>query len=271
MRASFSGSIPSGLGGSAQEPAQVRGLGPGHPADVMPASGEEDRDRHPRRPRRPGHHRQPRALCRPRPAQPAPLTSATPPSARTKPGTPPPAGFQHPHRMTRAPALTAPEGVALQATEQPKRAPEYAAWARMGRSPEAGVICSPSGDGAGERGSDLLGGAQPDPRPGRPPGVLNPEQGAQTCKRSVHGRLRRSQILGRLPRPCLSAPDGRPPLPFRFQNRAPPQSAAYWGSRTLKPDHVSLARWWYQRARACGACAARTKRRCWLLSVDLPV
>ena len=56
---------------------------------------------------------------------------------------------------------------------------------------------------------------------------LRPEQGALTYKRSVHGRLRRSQTPGRLPRPCLSASDGRPPLPFRSQNRAPPQSAAY--------------------------------------------
>ena len=57
---------------------------------------------------------------------------------------------------------------------------------------------------------------------------LRPEQGALTHKGLVHGRLRRSQTLGRLPRPCLSAPDRRPPLPFRSQNRAPPQSAAYW-------------------------------------------
>ena len=55
---------PVRFGVPAQEPAQVRGLGRGHPVHVVTAAGEEHRDRHPRRPGRLEHHRQPRTLRR---------------------------------------------------------------------------------------------------------------------------------------------------------------------------------------------------------------
>jgi len=57
---------PVRLGVPAQEPAQVRGLGRGHPVDSVAPAGEEHRDRHPRWPGRLEHHRQRRALRRPR-------------------------------------------------------------------------------------------------------------------------------------------------------------------------------------------------------------
>ena len=73
---------------------------------------------------------------------------------------------------------------------------------------------------------------------------LRPEQGALTCKRSVHGRLRRSQTPGRLPGTCLSASDRRPPLPFRSQNRAPPRSAATGVESAIhtSSDHTLVSR-----------------------------
>ena len=80
-----------------------------------------------------------------------------------------------------------------------------------------------SGRIAGERRGDLSG-AQPGP--GRPPGTFNPEQGALTYKKSVHGSLRRSAGPDRRWQPRLSAPDGRSPLPFRSQNRTRRRFAA---------------------------------------------
>jgi len=48
---------------------------------------------------------------------------------------------------------------------------------------------------------------------------LRPEQGALGYARPVHRHLRRSATAGRRGRPRLNAADGRPPLPFRSQNR----------------------------------------------------
>jgi hypothetical protein len=61
---------------------------------------------------------------------------------------------------------------------------------------------------------------------GASPMMLRPEQGALGYARPVHKRLRRSATAGRLRRPRLNAADGRPPLPFRSQNRTQHRCAA---------------------------------------------
>ena len=92
---------PVRFGMPAQEPAQVRGLGRRHPVDGVTAAGEEHRDRHPRRPGRLEHHRQPRA--RRRPGQRRPLHRGQRLHRRhaRRPAHHLAISLQHPHRMPR--------------------------------------------------------------------------------------------------------------------------------------------------------------------------
>ncbi len=136
----------------AQELAQVRGLRRGHPVHVVTTAGEEHRDRHPRRPGRLKHHRQPRARRRAGQRRPLHRGQGPPPSARTRPGTPPGhrALAPAPRAARRSPGQSRPAALSLAARPLAPSAPHRAS-SPDSSAPAARQAATPSATVPGRR------------------------------------------------------------------------------------------------------------------------